>query len=328
MSADFERKSLTFKWAFLLSLLLFGSNSGIAQPRDTCQVGLFVTSLHDFNLTDQSYTTEFWLWFNYRNDSLHPLETREISNSKSVESTISDTEKKGGINWATEKIRANIKTQWQLAHFPFDRQKLTIEIEEAIFNTSQMVYVPDVENSTYDQKNMDLVEWKVVGFTIFPATKTYNTTYGDPELKGESSYPSVRAEIIIERIGTGLFFKLFTGVYVAFFIAMMVFFIEPIDVDPRFGLSVGGLFAAVGNKYIVDSNMPESTSFTLIDKVHAMTFFFILISIVISAISLYLFKNNQIGRSKKLDRVSFFVLAFTYVTLNSVLIYMALNPSV
>lgn len=297
----------------------------LSQPKDTTKVGLFVTSLHDFDLTDQSYTAEFWLWFNYKNDSLKPLETREISNVKSVESSIPDTEKKGDINWATEKIRANIKHQWNLEHFPFDRQVLALEIEEAIYDTTTMIYVPDVENSKYDNQNMNLTEWKITNFKIAPNVKTYQTTYGDPELEGISSYPSVKAEITIERIGTGLFFKLFTGVYVAFFISMMVFFIEPVDVDPRFGLSVGGLFASVGNKYIVDSNMPESTSFTLIDKVHAMTFLYILISIVISVISLYFFKNNQIQKSKKLDVRSFFVLAASYIGINLILISRALT---
>jgi hypothetical protein len=43
--------------------------------------------------------------------------------------------------------------------------------------------------------------------------------------------------------------------------------------DPRFGLSIEGLFAAVGNNYVADSNMPESISFTLLRQIH--DFFFI-----------------------------------------------------
>jgi hypothetical protein len=308
------------KILFVLLFLIF-SIKGFGVEKDTTRVGLFLTSLHDFDLTDQSYTAEFWLWFNYKNDSLKPLDTREISNAKSVESSIPDTEKKGEINWTTEKIRATLKHQWQLEHFPFDRQTLVLEIEEAIYDTTSMVYVPDIENSKYDVENMDLTEWKITNFKIATNIKTYQTTYGDPELKGSSSYPSVRAEITIERVGNGLFFKLFTGVYVAFFISMMVFFIDPTDVDPRFGLSVGGLFAAVGNKYIVDSNMPESTSFTLIDKVHAITFFYILISIVLSVVSLSFYKKEKIQKSKNLDLIGFFVLAGSYLVINVGLIF-------
>jgi hypothetical protein len=82
------------KILFVLLFLIF-SIKGFGVEKDTTRVGLFLTSLHDFDLTDQSYTAEFWLWFNYKNDSLKPLDTREISNAKSVESSIPDTEKKG-----------------------------------------------------------------------------------------------------------------------------------------------------------------------------------------------------------------------------------------
>ena len=37
---------------------------------------------------------------------------------------------------------------------------------------------------------------------------------------------------------------------------------------PRFGLQCGCPFAVIGNKYIIDSALPESTSFTLVDTLH------------------------------------------------------------
>ena len=69
----------------------------------------------------------------------------------------------------------------------------------------------------------------------------------------------------IERDAWGLFMKIFIGMYIAFLIAIISFTPHPSELEPRFGLPVGGLFAAVGNKYIIDSLLPESSSFTLVD---------------------------------------------------------------
>ena len=62
--------------------------------------------------------------------------------------------------------------------------------------------------------------------------------------------------------------------YLAFLIAYTCFHIHTDSIDSRFGLSVGSLFAVIGNKYIVDSSLPDSTSFTLVDTLHGLTLFF------------------------------------------------------
>jgi hypothetical protein len=59
---------------------------------------------------------------------------------------------------------------------------------------------------------------------------------------------------VIRRDAGGLFWKMFTGMYIAFLIAYVCFYIHPDGIDSRFGLSVGSLFAVIGNKYIIDSS--------------------------------------------------------------------------
>jgi hypothetical protein len=66
----------------------------------------------------------------------------------------------------------------------------------------------------------------------------------------------------------------------------MCFFIHADSIESRFGLSVGSLFAAVGNKYIIDSILPETSTFTLVDSLHALTFIGILVTIILSVYSL------------------------------------------
>jgi len=62
----------------------------------------------------------------------------------------------------------------------------------------------------------------------------------------------------------------------------MVFFFDETEIGTRFSLLVGAMFAAVANKYIVDSFLPMSVGFTLVDGIHVITFVYILLSGCIS----------------------------------------------
>ena len=86
--------------------------------------------------------------------------------------------------------------------------------------------------------------------------------------------------------------------------------------DSRFGLSVGSLFAVVGNKYIIDSSLPESTSFTLVDTLHGLTLFCIFAIISATAYSLWLVKKNEIKKSRRFDMTFAQVLLLFYILLN------------
>jgi hypothetical protein len=211
---------------------------------------------------------------------------------------------------------ATLKQAWDVGDFPFDQQRLKIVVEDANTDTSALVYLVDSLHSRIDPE-VTLFNWKITSFRFEPRTMTYRTNYGDPALSGNSSYPAAVAYITLKREGLGLFFKLFTGVYVAFLIAIVVFFIDPIEVDPRFGLSVGAIFAVVGNKYIVDSALPDTATFTLVDKIHVITFVYILFSVVLSVFSLRLYKDEKIRLSKKLDLYSFWLLTITFVLINA-----------
>jgi len=103
-------------------------------------------------------------------------------------------------------------------------------------------------------------------------------------------------------------FKLITGVLVAFVISCCVFFIKPYNIDPRFGLCVGGLFATIGNKYIIEGMVPSTNEVTMLDDIHNVTLVFIFLIITISVISLHLYEKGStksLKLSRLIDRISF-----------------------
>lgn len=301
---------------FLL-LVVFGLHiPKLTAQADTAKVGVFILSLYNFDLVDKSYTTDFWVWINHDIDSISFENSIEIPNAMEANYSMYLDEEKGAGRWVTEKVHAVIRADWDISDFPFDKQVLTILIEEADKDTSELIYVADVKNSKIDEQ-LTLKDWVIKDFKVSDTARAYNTSYGDPELSEQSVYGQIRADVTLKRIHVWtIFFKLFTGVFVGFLIALFVFFIKPINVDPRFGLCVGGLFAAVGNKYVVEGTVSSVSNNTLIDTIHNLTFISILFIICISIISLYVFEkggDKNLKLAKRIDSISFVSILVSYI---------------
>jgi hypothetical protein len=130
--------------------------------------------------------------------------------------------------------------------------------------------------------------------------------------------------MVLKRNAWGLFFKLFMGMYIAFLISSVSFLVAPERVEPRFALPVGGLFAAVGNKYIIDSLLPESSQFTLVDALHSVTFVFIFIKVAFAALSLIWVERNEHKKAVLTNRRGGIIIFGSYVLINLTLIIIAL----
>ena len=190
--------------------------------------------------------------------------------------------------------------------------------------------MPDRRNSKIAPKVKDeFSEWEIIKTDFRVGETNYQTSFGDPESESTQS-SRFEIEMDIERLDSMLIlFKLITGILVAFLISSCVFWIKPINTDPRFGLCVGGLFAAIGNKYIVESIVPSTNEVTLLDNLHNITFVAIFIIIIISVISLNIYERDtekSIKLSRRIDLISFASIVSVYMILLFTSINQTLHP--
>ncbi len=283
---------------------------------DTVKIGAYIFSVYDLDFRGNKVNVDLYLWYNSTNDSINMLEYLELINSSGYNKTAETNERKDGSVYQTVRINSTIKQQWNVDRFPFDEQKIEIHIEDYDKDNSKLVLIPDTLASKID-KEVRLEGWKIKDFGIKTVDHTYETNYGNPEipLDGYSSYSRAIVYFTIEREGKGLFFKLFIGLFISVLISLLTFFVNPLDLDPRFGLSVGAIFAAIASQYVITSTLPQNESLTLVDILHDISFIYIFMCILVSTISLHLVKTNRVDKSKKLDRYSFFICSVTYIIL-------------
>ena len=317
-----------------ICIILFYSGfiyAGKAQvAKDTIRMGVFIESLYDIDFANYSFNTNFWMWSvahgDINNDgkineedsiaSLERIKLIALSNAKeyAYSSQMAFKVESGGKTfwWATQFCRAEIYQKWELESYPFDPQEMSLKFENTAFDTTQAIMLNGQDSVSF-KDDINLVGWDIYKSKIHSSIVKYNTDFGDPNGNGSSYYSRVVFTVQMERISAfSYFIKLCLGAFVAFLVALLVFAIGPPAIESRFGLGVGALFAVAANKYVVDLSIPENATNCLIDKIHEITFVYILITLVASVISLYLERGEKIQERKKFDLIAAVLVLTTY----------------
>ena len=101
-------------------------------------------------------------------------------------------------------------------------------------------------------------------------------------------------------------------------------FVDAEHAEPRFGLPVGGLFSGVGNKYVIDSYLPTSSTLTIVDTLHGLTFVMIFVIIAFSALILQQSENNKLKNlAESTNKIVAWSIAIIYFLINAISIALA-----
>ncbi len=281
----------------------------VAEPGKVV-VGTYINKMQEVSFKDSKFTLDFYVWFRWKPDGelkdYKPLESFELINGR-IDAKSSIVEKKiGDLNYASARITATIFKTWGLETFPFDSHRVRVFMEDSQFVSSQLQFQADTTNSALGDE-ISLPGWLLSGFATEVTPKTYKSNYGDTSLPTDSlsTYSRLTFGMDMNRQGWGSAIKLLSTVIFATLVAFVAFGIKPSDVDPRFGLGIGALFAVAASAFVVASTVPDSGLLTIADQVHIISMGFIFASVVQSAICL---KWDEAGLQERYERVDFWSL--------------------
>ncbi|HYG86125.1 MAG TPA: hypothetical protein VD978_07685 [Azospirillum sp.] len=275
-------------------------------------VGTYVNQITGVNLRESLVNVDFYIWFRWDDDSINPLETFELMNGKIESRTPTPVRKLGDVNYGQARVLAVLNQPWDVKNFPLDRQTIRLEIEDSDLTAEKIVYVPDTENSTVNP-DMDIPGYVLDGSAASVKEHMYRTNYGDISLPKdhESVYSRYTQSIVLQRPDSIYYLKTFSTIFISSLVAFLAFMVKPVDLDPRFGLGIGALFAVVASYFVIASDLPRSSGFTLSDRVNLASMAMIFLSLMQSAVSLMIYERNTV-KSLLLDRVSLIVFPIVY----------------
>jgi hypothetical protein len=280
--------------------------------------GIYVDRIVELSIKDASWTVDFYLWFHWHGDDVEPGNGFQVVEGWIESQQLEVQHCHGNEHYERYRVIARITKPFEISRFPCDDHLLTINIENPHHQRHQLQFVPDQENSAVSSR-VRVSAYEICNAPIIEKPHSYKTARGDPRLnpKAKSTYSQCRLGIELRRDSWGFYFKMFQALYVAVSIALLAMFVKPTNVDPRFGLGIGGLFAAVANSYVTSSLVPDTGVMTVADLVNGIGIGMILLTVIQSTVSLYLFERLEMEPlSRRFDQVSFVILASGYVALN------------
>ncbi|MCC6574999.1 MAG: hypothetical protein IT462_14575 [Planctomycetes bacterium] len=276
-------------------------------------VGIYLTQVKNFSLASNEFLVEFWIWYRWKGDNFDPLKTMEIVNGKQENVSNQGSEiLPTGENYAWAKVLASVKQFFDVARFPLDNHVMSIMIEDGEDNSITR-FEPDVKNSKF-APDVQVPGWDVVSSQSIVADHKFESNLGDNSKGADalSTYSQFAFNLNLKRPGLAYFFKLFWSIFLATLIGFMALLVKPTDLDPRFGLGVGAIFAASASAYVINSALPPTNIMTLSDKINMLAIAFIFCSMLISVVSLRLIYMGKERPSVLLDRIGIVLLVIFY----------------
>ena len=292
--------------------------SGVAQaaPAEVL-VGSYINRIQDLSFRENRYTLDFYIWFRWKAEGAlaeyKPLESFEIMNGR-VDNKSSIVEKKiGDVSYASARVTATLSENWELANFPFDWHRPQVRIEDSVFTALDLVFVPDRVNSRLGDE-IAISGWTASNFDTDVQPWVYRTNYGDTSLptNAESQYSRYLISWNLDRVGWGAAIKLLSTLILATGVAFVSFMVKPSDLDARFGMGVGALFAVAASAFIVSGSVPDSASLTVADRMHTVALGCIFLTLLISAYCLRLEVHGREELAFRIDHWSLAILPILF----------------
>lgn len=300
-----------------------GAGAGPPVARDVV-VGMYLRDIPEVDLRTGVFAFDAYLWFRWKPEEFLAIGAPSGDGGDGPPRAPSDSFEVMGVHelqttpvssrpgYAVFRVQGKIRQSFDLGRFPLDDHVLEIRVEDAESELHRVRYVPDVEGSTAGE--LTLHGWGTTPLRVVSGSEEFATNFGDLDLPTgtKSVYSSVTFQVGINHDGLAYFAKLTCTAFIATVLAALALLIRPSDVDPRFGLPVGGLFAAVASEWVVSESLPDRSGLTLADWVHVASFLVIFLVVLVSVISLRTYESGREVTSGRIDRLAFWTVLPAY----------------
>ena len=264
------------------------------------RVGFFLFAVHDLDLAHHSFRVAFNIWWRFHGDTFDPLAALQVVNARTVNVTLEDKRKlPDGDTYVAARVEATIEQVLDTSAFPFDRHRLRVEIESP-FEDSLLHYVVDTTGSTLDPEVYS-PGWRITDFAVHEERKQYQTTFGLPE-RTNNRYSRAVVEVNAGHVSWAHAIDYFIGFITSVLICLLAFLVHPRLLPPRATMIGTAVFAAVGNKYVVNSLTNARFGSRPVNIVVVTAFSMVLIQLLTSIACERMIEKGQLDRALRVNR--------------------------
>lgn len=243
----------------LATLLTFAAAPALPQPAPgQVKMGFMVTSLSRMNPADGSFDISAFAWIIDPGKTLDPATQIQILARRAGIEAVQQAPLGDGSTFTGLRIEATLDQAFDLRDFPFDRQTLRVNVETEV-PADRLRFVPD-EQDTRLADYLVVNGWNVTGLRFEERVIRYNTEFG---VWTAPDFSRLSLLIDIERQRSALVIEKFIGYTMALLVTALIFLVPTDQIGVRIGMATTAVFAAVGNRYGLDTLAPKPRSVSL-----------------------------------------------------------------
>ena len=280
---EMTRKTLFILTLFFIALAPFASGQACAESTPSqVKAGVWIISVDKVDLAGGTYSVDFYLWFAYNGT---PPNFEFINGAPTrIEKTV---EREGYVEY---RVKATFVQQYDFKNFPFDTQQLNIIIEDKTQDITQLIFVPDTEQSGLDSQAY-IVGWQLKEFGY----ESYAHEY-----PGEA-YSRLVFTISIQREVFPVFMKNFVPITLITLISLLSFAVTIQNYSQRISIGITTLFSAVAYHLATLGSLPPLSYLTLFDRVMLAIYSLFLYNIGVSVQGMRLVDRKQIEKAVEFE---------------------------
>ncbi|MCA1811847.1 MAG: hypothetical protein LC623_07555 [Halobacteriales archaeon] len=242
----------------------------------TVHAELHLISVGSYDTAKGTYLMDFYLYLRW-NAAHAPAnftpERFEFMNGRAASrELLSDETGTDGFRDLWYRIQASLYSAPRFGNYPFDQQKLTIQLEDTVHPSDELVYAPG--NTTLDS-DAALAGWKESSFAPGVTTKEY--PFGE-------SYSRLQYTLALQREPVSSAMRTFLPPIAFMLVASFSFFFDRAQAANRLSLGTGMLITAVGFHISQTVALPPLGALTLFDKVMIAVYAFIAATLLVTTV--------------------------------------------
>ncbi len=269
-------------------------------PPGEVRVGIFLYSVQQIDIAKHAFRVSFNVWWRYHGDSFDPYAALQVVNAQSM--TVVQEDRRtlpNGDNYVVARVDATVEQLLDSSAFPFDRHRLRVEIESP-YEDDYLRYVVDTKDSLLDPEVYS-PGWRITDFAMHVESKRYPTDFGLHE-RTNDRYSRAVIEVSAEHLGWGLVIDYFVGFITCVLICLLGYLVHPRLLQTRTTMIGTAVFAAVGNKYVVNSLTDASFGSRPVNIVVVASFLMVLTLLLTSIACERMIEAGQSDRAVRINR--------------------------
>jgi len=214
-----------------------------------------------------------------------------------------------------------LKNNYDLKTFPFDKQKLVFKIA----NTDE-IDASVIDYKAYTSRALDkyvnegtLNGWNIKGYEI------KNTIFKGPV---DENYSGIEVSIEIERKTGYYIYKVIIPILLILFVCWSVVWINPEELESKLTISIVCLLSLIAYNFVIDKELPKLEYLTVLDWIILVSYIYATIP---NFLSIYLFRLSKQKNVNKIKRYTYFSkyygpTSYLILILMIIIINVNLNP--